>query len=779
VAWAAARDLIDQFLWEPGRDLHGAMPERARGELVAFAASVDPADRSFERIARQVAMSIRFGGYVSPQREAPFTRVHDFLAWLTEVADEQTARFAADLLPQFDAAARERLGLSVWDHWPDSEADTTDFGVDAVGGYAPPARSPGRPPGEPMATAARPAEPPAAAGRPPTSGTGASRYKAEKSRAGQVKKARRQSAQPKPRRPAPLKVDEPVEEAVAFELGGEPTEPEAAAEEAVAEETAAEETAAEETAAAEPAAAEPAPAAPHEAYGKLVAPDIAVVGKAFELEVGLSAEQPLGVAGGQPMKLPSLDGPEYDIDVQIVADAFDVEPGESFQQKLRVGPETPFPSKTVHLTPRPQLSEKTLRTVQATFGLGGETIGLAVRRIDVYQPGTAPQAPQPVAAVMGITTSVPEGDPKADVTIEIFKPDPGGRWRWSVRSPLAGVEPPADSAFEGPLDDSEKEFAKKIRAVVEQNDDSETIGAILVGVGRDIGRAIPPEIWDALRRARASVTDHPLAILLLSDEPYVPWELAIPAKGLAPDEPATFLGAVTNVGRWLLGEPPPAAYPQRTVRARSFGVVQGTYRGPDFEKLPGAGREIATLRRLYKATRIEPKNRSMRQLLKGIPPVDVIHFAVHGEVDETGADDGLVLAQGEGGDPPVRLIPEQVRGADPAVESPFVFLNACQVGAARRDLASYGGLAASFLRWGAAGVVAPIWAIDDDVSHEIALGLYKRAFAAAEAPSVAELLRETRARFDPNADTTSATFLAYQLYGHPSMRLVRGAPDQP
>jgi CHAT domain-containing protein len=522
--------------------------------------------------------------------------------------------------------------------------------------------------------------------------------------------------------------------------------------------------------------AEPAAGAPHEAFGQIVAPDIAVVGEAFELEVGIAPERSAGVAGGA-MELPSLEGPAYVLDVQIVADTFDIGADESFRQRLDVSKKTPFPLAKVHLTARPQRTVKTTRSINLTFGLDGETVGMATRYVDVYAVGRAPAIPRAVATVRGVTSAVPTGESKADVTIEITVPDLSGTLRWRVRSPHDGVEPAGDSAIKTQLQKSPAAFAEGIRTVVEQNDASAIEGSILLGEGRNIGRAIPDAVWKALRRARQKVDDRPLDVLILSQDPYIPWELAVPETPLSPDGRSTFLGAETNIGRWLLGNPPPSPSPPRAVNARSIGVIRGRYGGPRYERLPGADAEVRTLSTRYQATLVAARDRPIRRLLQGDPTFDILHFATHGAVDESGAGDGLVLAERASDGALVKLGPLQVDAWRLPKGSPFVFLNACQVGAGTAGLASYGGMAAAFLRWGAAGVVAPIWAIDDKISHNIALGIYERALVDADAPAIASLLREARQRFNPDADKTSATFLAYQLYGHPSMRLVRGAPD--
>jgi CHAT domain-containing protein len=100
--------------------------------------------------------------------------------------------------------------------------------------------------------------------------------------------------------------------------------------------------------------------------------------------------------------------------------------------------------------------------------------------------------------------------------------------------------------------------------------------------------------------------------------------------------------------------------------------------------------------------------------------------------------------------------------------SPFVFLNACQVGSANRILGDYGGMADAFLYAGASGVIAPLWSIKDTVAREIALRFYVEAFAGTPP---AEIMRRERASFHGVDAGDSATCLAYIWYGHPSLKL--------
>jgi CHAT domain-containing protein len=138
---------------------------------------------------------------------------------------------------------------------------------------------------------------------------------------------------------------------------------------------------------------------------------------------------------------------------------------------------------------------------------------------------------------------------------------------------------------------------------------------------------------------------------------------------------------------------------------------------------------------------------------------------MHGKWELSGVENGLVLTDDK------MLAPTVVKGMD-LTRRPFVFLNACQVGSGEEMLGDYAGMAEAFLYAGACAVVAPLWSIDDKIARSIALRFYERTFAEV---SPAEALREERLAAPAPGEISSSTCLAYQFFGHPTMR-VRHSP---
>jgi hypothetical protein len=358
--------------------------------------------------------------------------------------------------------------------------------------------------------------------------------------------------------------------------------------------------------------------------------------------------------------------------------------------------------------------------------------------------------------------TVPTHEPAADLTVRIQRADSesGGRLLWTFDTPHAGVFMP-DAALSTDIGDEPDKFARQLVDAIGVREGQAGLQAYLLGVGLTIADQMPTAFWDLLRHAAAIAGEEGRkpGVFILSEEPYVPWELAVVAPPLDPALPR-FLGAQACVGRWVLGQRRPALPPPAAVAVRSMAVVSGVYEQPGWNRLLEAEQEAATLAQAYSASSVQATTTAVLECLGGVPPADALHFAMHGIYDPNSVLNGLVLTDG------LTLDPLQVKGSSFASPA-FVFLNACQVGSGNKVLGDYSGMAEAFLYAGAAGVVAPLWSIKDTTAREIAVRFYDQAFAGTPP---AEILRRERAEF---GGANAATCLAYIWFGHPSFKLDR------
>ena len=312
----------------------------------------------------------------------------------------------------------------------------------------------------------------------------------------------------------------------------------------------------------------------------------------------------------------------------------------------------------------------------------------------------------------------------------------------------------------------------------------------LVGKATKVGRAIPPGIAAVVRevvedpRRREAAT-----VLLLTEELCLPWELAVldPPLDSRWGGVSPFLGAHAAIARWPLTQHRPRPTPRSSVAVRRAAVLAADYAGvPGWNRLDHAIVEARQVAALFAppAVTVSPRLPDVVNVLRGVPAADLLHVALHGQFDAAGSQEGLVLLAADTGGP-IRtaqfLTPDQVETGR-LDGGPFVFLNACQVASDKRVLADYGGFASTLLRIGATGVVAPLWNVDDDVAAEFARSFYAATWTATgrdgtlSPTSVAEAVRALRAQYteaaaEAHTDGVTATLIAFQVFGHPRLRL--------
>jgi hypothetical protein len=505
-----------------------------------------------------------------------------------------------------------------------------------------------------------------------------------------------------------------------------------------------------------PSHAEPTVDPPRRAYARIECDDSLVAATPFELTVGLSPIPVSGVVGPELIRPPASVG-DYELTVHVVADGFDLGPGESWRKTMLVTAAEAYPYVVFNLVAPAAPDSELPQAINVLYSVDSQTMGLGTRCVRVVGSVAELVVPHPIPlpATTG-SLGVPVSDEPPDLTIRILHGNEAGRLLWSFESPHASLLDEGRCSIGAEPD----VFVRTVISTITAHEGSPTLALGLHGIGLTIAAKVPAEMWAALSTVITAVAPRRPTVLLLSEEAYVPWELATMP---VPLEPATlaFLGAQVTIGRWVLATDRPAMPPPRLVHVDGMVVVSGRYEMPGWSRLEHAEAEAATLVQRYHAVAVDAVADKIVGCLLGNPAADVLHFSLHGKYDPGSAKQGLVLVDGEVIDPLV------VKGGSLA-EAPLVFLNACQVGAGQETLGDYAGLAESFLFAGASAVVAPLWSIDDGVASDLAERFYTRAFAG---DSVAEIVRAERAAFGTGDNPNSSTLVAFQFFGHPAMRL--------
>lgn len=282
----------------------------------------------------------------------------------------------------------------------------------------------------------------------------------------------------------------------------------------------------------------------------------------------------------------------------------------------------------------------------------------------------------------------------------------------------------------------------------------------LKNLGRDLWKELfPAEIRLAYREFRSSV----VSWMIVSDEPWIPWEIVRPYDDSRPDEilDDEFLALRFELTRWLSGKRSPAHH----IAVRSLVVVTTA-------DLPQAERESEVLLEIAKARpplqAIAPKPVSMRKLLRLFEAGDVglLHFIGHGLHDVAQAEEsGIPLPDRSVLRPSDLMGPTATRIGQ---LRPLVFQNSCWGGQQGWSFTLLGGWAARWVRdCGCGAFLAPLWPSRDKTALSFARTFYTALDRGATLGQAALAARQQVARERPGDPSA----LAYTVYGHPNARV--------
>ena len=537
------------------------------------------------------------------------------------------------------------------------------------------------------------------------------------------------------------------------------------------------------------------------AWPRLDAPQYVPATVPFDVVVGLAATQQTGVSGGRITLLAPVGQDTIDVSVELIADGLDAPLGWSHVLSVPVADPTST-HVTFTLTPRAPAGPEpfVLTMLEVRYVVDGAICGAASRPLVIgpAQMSSLPAGPalgtpwlaQPIRA--SVVTLAP--DPHApDLTIELVRP----RGNASVGNYVCRLlSPHAIHADRGPhqvdIGQDAKTFAQAIVDEARQYGNDPLIDPWLRGTADLVARVLPEAAFRALAEVSVLVAPAPPAVLIVSADPYVPWELALVDPPLDPTRPP-YLGAQALVGRWISEsgmtpgdatprarqeKPPPR--PLATIPVKHMAVMAGLYKpASGLTRLPSAELEATELTRTHKAIPLPATSEALIALLNArlardfeeVAP-NAVHFAGHGTFDVSKPDASRIYLSN--GKPMSSIVFRSAKyGEEYGVDrQPFIFLNACMAGIGGEVLGDAGGFPGHCLRGGFGAILSALWEVDDGVAGEIATEFWARALPmhGGRPEPVAAVLRDLRARYGDGTDPLS-TYLAYVYYGHPRLTL--------
>ena len=264
------------------------------------------------------------------------------------------------------------------------------------------------------------------------------------------------------------------------------------------------------------------------------------------------------------------------------------------------------------------------------------------------------------------------------------------------------------------------------------------------------------------------------SIQVISTEPFIPWELVHlrkPDEAGMPEE-SIFLGQMGLI-RWLEGAGQTGWPPEKIlIRNEHVRYIIPHYPHPDYV-LPEAEEESEFLEKMFEAVRVEPESGKVRELISKKGSFDLLHFACHGAADSSEISDAKLLMEGrvENGqyilDELLATVAAKFSKLKSDDNTPMVVLNACQAGRAGYKLTGIGGFANAFLMAGAGAFVGTLWSIGDSPARIFTETLYT-GLDSGKNLSEATIIARSKAKKEGEA-----TWLAYVVYGHPHLTIVR------
>lgn len=400
--------------------------------------------------------------------------------------------------------------------------------------------------------------------------------------------------------------------------------------------------------------------------------------------------------------------------------------------------------------------------VNAEFYHGDRKCGWATRLIALAgrmvakgkDEDAAAESTEPKKSVSGASPGVhiDVGAAAAELTINIYKQHGAaeGAYFWTWRS-ISGTGIGARSSGTIDLRGNTEDFSRDLLtrcAKLKPGNHAMT----LAGIGTDIWDVTPPEFKEHYLGLREMRGDK-FPIQIFTDEPHVPWEMMFPTPDSRGASDHLFM--THPIARWFVSHD--------NVVPKQFSGGGITSFVPEYssDELPGAAAEGQWLKDTFSTTiGVVTGETSFKGFTSffcnPLPdaPVGIIHFAGHGD-GAHGQSRGLKMTDDWVAADALKHHGVSLGRRDKAL----VIINACEVGTTDFKLGVVDGWPMVMVKAGFAGVLSPIWAVQDDHASVVIKGAIP-PFIAGTVPLASAL---TSARHD-NRNLSPAPY-AYLFYG--------------
>jgi hypothetical protein len=247
------------------------------------------------------------------------------------------------------------------------------------------------------------------------------------------------------------------------------------------------------------------------------------------------------------------------------------------------------------------------------------------------------------------------------------------------------------------------------------------------------------------------------SIVLLSSEPWIPWEIIMPWRKLENGniEEDPYLCEKFDLTRWIEGK----EFVEKDTLKSGLIVI------PDDTELINAISERDWLLKFGDDLKIDlTLYNTYPEIISAFKSngFDLIHFSTHGKSDPSNVMFSSILLQNR-----LYIRPENLSGiaTNFGKSNPLVFLNACQSGSQGFFLTGIEGWAQRFIDNGASIFIGTRWSIDDKIALEFSKEFYRNI---SDGKTIGESIRLARHKCRKPGDSS---WLAYQVYAEPNLCL--------
>ncbi len=248
------------------------------------------------------------------------------------------------------------------------------------------------------------------------------------------------------------------------------------------------------------------------------------------------------------------------------------------------------------------------------------------------------------------------------------------------------------------------------------------------------------------------------SFLIVSDEPWIPWELAKPYDA-DNDHSDDFLAGGWQLCRWLSTSGP----------ADRVQIVAARLVAPALD-LDFVEQEIASFAEIARwGVDIGPAPLQKLQEVQSVSEqggIELLHFATHGNFTGTDPDKSAIRLAEQSELYPRDLRGSRVRGLRKA--RPIVFLNAChtaQIGFAFTGLGGWAERMIVDVR--ASAFIGTLWEVNDKLAAAVSAEFYRALWTGDTLGQAFHAARQHVRALQPG----NSTWLAYTLYADPNVRV--------